>query len=460
MTCGGRCVRIAHEIVEKNPGGTAGARRHPHPRRRARLAPARAGRRADRLRGPARRPRHLLLPRRHRDARARGAAGRPRLAPRLRARRTHVVLVDDVLFTGRTVRSAIDALFDYGRPDRIQLAVLVDRGHRELPIRPDYVGKNLPTSRERARQRAARGGRRRRRGDDRAQRPEAHASAPRRGGAMKHLLSVEQLDARRHRADPRARRELRRGGPARHQEGPDAARAHDRQPLLRVEHAHQLLVRARRQAALRRRRLDQGRGLLGRQGRVAQGHDRDAERLRPGGDRDPLAATPAPPTSSRAGPTPRWSTPATASTSTPARRCSTSTRCAAGSARSTGSRIWIVGDVLHSRVARSCILAFRAMGAEVTVCGPPTLIPRGIEALGCEVAYDLDGLERGRRRLRAADAARAHERELRPLAARVRRAATRSTRAGSAPRQLLMHPGPVNRGVELVAGGRSTRPTR
>jgi pyrimidine operon attenuation protein/uracil phosphoribosyltransferase len=58
-----------------------------------------------------------------------------------------VVLVDDVLFTGRTVRSAIDALFDYGRPDRIQLAVLVDRGHRELPIRPDYVGKNLPTSR-------------------------------------------------------------------------------------------------------------------------------------------------------------------------------------------------------------------------------------------------------------------------------------------------------------------------
>jgi pyrimidine operon attenuation protein/uracil phosphoribosyltransferase len=59
-----------------------------------------------------------------------------------------LVLVDDVLFTGRTVRSAIDALFDYGRPDRIQLAVLVDRGHRELPIRPDYVGKNLPTSRD------------------------------------------------------------------------------------------------------------------------------------------------------------------------------------------------------------------------------------------------------------------------------------------------------------------------
>jgi pyrimidine operon attenuation protein/uracil phosphoribosyltransferase len=58
-----------------------------------------------------------------------------------------VVLVDDVLYTGRTIRAAIEALFDYGRPARVQLAVLVDRGHRELPIRPDYVGKNLPTSR-------------------------------------------------------------------------------------------------------------------------------------------------------------------------------------------------------------------------------------------------------------------------------------------------------------------------
>ena len=59
-----------------------------------------------------------------------------------------IVLVDDVLFTGRTVRAAIDALFDYGRPARVQLAVLCDRGHRELPIRPDYVGKNLPTARD------------------------------------------------------------------------------------------------------------------------------------------------------------------------------------------------------------------------------------------------------------------------------------------------------------------------
>jgi pyrimidine operon attenuation protein/uracil phosphoribosyltransferase len=59
-----------------------------------------------------------------------------------------VVLVDDVLFTGRTVRAALDALTDYGRPRAVQLAVMVDRGHRELPIRPDYVGKNLPTRRD------------------------------------------------------------------------------------------------------------------------------------------------------------------------------------------------------------------------------------------------------------------------------------------------------------------------
>jgi len=60
---------------------------------------------------------------------------------------TTVVLVDDVLFTGRTIRAAMDALMDFGRPERIQLAVLVDRGHRELPIRADYVGKNAPTHR-------------------------------------------------------------------------------------------------------------------------------------------------------------------------------------------------------------------------------------------------------------------------------------------------------------------------
>jgi len=78
-------------------------------------------------------------------------SSRPRLRPSdipagLDGRR--VVIVDDVLFTGRTIRAALDAIIDFGRPQRIQLAVLIDRGHRELPIRPDYVGKNVPTARD------------------------------------------------------------------------------------------------------------------------------------------------------------------------------------------------------------------------------------------------------------------------------------------------------------------------
>ena len=78
----------------------------------------------------------------------RGAARRPRDRARLRPPRARpCVLVDDVLYTGRTIRAAIETLFEHGRPARVQLAVLVDRGHRELPIRPDYVGKNLPTAR-------------------------------------------------------------------------------------------------------------------------------------------------------------------------------------------------------------------------------------------------------------------------------------------------------------------------
>jgi aspartate carbamoyltransferase catalytic subunit len=113
-----------------------------------------------------------------------------------------------------------------------------------------------------------------------------------------------------------------------------------------------------------------------------------------------------------------------------------------------GKRIWIVGDVLHSRVARSNLIAFAAMGADVTVCGPPTLIPRGIEELGCEIAYTLDGLGE-------ADVVYAlrmqRERMTESFVPSIREYAARyqidSRRLG--PRQLLMHPGPVNRGVEL-----------
>jgi aspartate carbamoyltransferase catalytic subunit len=115
-----------------------------------------------------------------------------------------------------------------------------------------------------------------------------------------------------------------------------------------------------------------------------------------------------------------------------------------------GRGIWIVGDVTHSRVARSCILAFTRMGAKVTICGPPTLIPRNMEAMGCDVAYTLDGLHE-------ADVVYAlrmqHERMSDSFVPSIREYAARyqinGRRLGA--RQVLMHPGPVNRGVELAA---------
>jgi aspartate carbamoyltransferase catalytic subunit len=115
-----------------------------------------------------------------------------------------------------------------------------------------------------------------------------------------------------------------------------------------------------------------------------------------------------------------------------------------------GANVWIVGDVLHSRVARSNILALRRMGARVTVCGPPTLIPRGLEALGCGATPSLE-------RLRDADVVYV----LRMQSERMQESYVPSLReyaeryqinaARLRPGQLLMHPGPVNRGVELSA---------
>ncbi|HWH96185.1 MAG TPA: bifunctional pyr operon transcriptional regulator/uracil phosphoribosyltransferase PyrR [Baekduia sp.] len=141
-------VRIAHEIVERNDGGGSES-----------LAIVGIHRRGAIL---ARRIHSLLTDLLEREipigdldiAFYRDDVGRRAEQPTVHASHVEfdldgrtIVLVDDVLFTGRTARSAIEALFSYGRPAKVQLAVLADRGHRELPIRPDYVGKNLPTSR-------------------------------------------------------------------------------------------------------------------------------------------------------------------------------------------------------------------------------------------------------------------------------------------------------------------------
>jgi pyrimidine operon attenuation protein/uracil phosphoribosyltransferase len=138
-------TRIAHEILERNPGEPAPALVGIH-RRGAFLA--------NRLHGLLEGLLDAEVPLGDLDIGFyRDDVGTRPDAPVLHASHIDfdvagqtVVIVDDVLYTGRTVRAAIDALFDYGRPQRVQLAVLVDRGHRELPIRPDYVGKNLPTS--------------------------------------------------------------------------------------------------------------------------------------------------------------------------------------------------------------------------------------------------------------------------------------------------------------------------
>ena len=137
-------VRMTHEILERNKSAEhlalAGV-----PRRGVPLAHRLAGMIAEIERVQV--PVGTLDITRHRDDRPTHPTSTLRAAPLpFPVAEKTIVLVDDVLYTGRTVRAALDALVDLGRPSGIQLAVLIDRGHRELPIRPDYVGKNLPTS--------------------------------------------------------------------------------------------------------------------------------------------------------------------------------------------------------------------------------------------------------------------------------------------------------------------------
>jgi pyrimidine operon attenuation protein/uracil phosphoribosyltransferase len=143
--------RIAHEIIERNDDLEAVAlvgihtRGVPLAQRLRRLVEERSG--VELELG------QLDITFHRDDVRVRSGSAPRRAQPIVRDTRLEfelegrtVILVDDVLYTGRTIRAAIDALIEYGRPDRVQLAVLADRGHRELPIRPDYVGKNLPTA--------------------------------------------------------------------------------------------------------------------------------------------------------------------------------------------------------------------------------------------------------------------------------------------------------------------------
>ena len=193
------------------------------------------------------------------------------------------------------------------------------------------------------------------------------------------------------------------------------------------------LVRARRQAALRRSVSDQASGSSVDKGESLRDTVQTLSAYKPGGDRD--ARSPqvgAAGSMARAGPTPRSSTPAMASTKhpTPALLDASHARAAARR-RSTACDIWIVGDVLHSGWPARTSWRSRAWAARSPSAARQTLIPRGIESLGCRVRTTLDGSSEADVRLRPAHAARAHDGLVRSLAARVRARSTRSTAGGS-----------------------------
>ncbi len=419
MTCGARwCAsRMRSSRTSGEPDALAIVGIH----RRGAVLATRAARAAERAarrdRRPARRARHLLLPRRRRPAPR--PAGRPRVAPRLRHRRAH-----GRHRRRRPLHRAHGPRRDRGavrlRPPRQGPARRPRRPRPPRAADPPRLRRQEPADlARRARQRPRRGARRRRRGHD-------HRTG---GGRVRHLLSIEELDrAAIERICDRAAAFAEVSG-----------REIKKVPALRGRTVLNLFyeastrtaleLRARGQAPERRRRQLRRQRLERREGRVAQGHRADAQRPQARRDRHPHPVGRRRRARLRLDDAPRSSTPATASTSTRPRRCSTSTRCARDSARIDGANIWIVGDVRHSRVARSNILAFQKMGAQVTVCGPPTLIPRGIEALGCEVRTTLDDLHE-------ADVVYAlrmqNERMTQawiPSHPRVRRPATRSTAA-------------------------------
>ena len=295
-----------------------------------------------------------------------------------------VVLVDDVLFTGRTVRAAIDALFDYGRPRRVQLAVLCDRGHRELPIRPDYVGKNLPTAREeRVNVRLEETD-----GVDEVTISEPQAAEAAR---MKHLLAIEQLsreeiEAILDRAESFAevgRRDIKKV------------------PTLRgrtvVTLFYESSTRTSSSFELAAKRLSADLVSVKAAGSSVDKGESLKDTVATLSAYDPAAIVIRHPYAGAAQLVAGWTEAAVVNAGDGKHEHPSQALLDVYTLRRRlgsldGTRIWIVGDVLHSRVARSNLIAFQRMGAEVTVCGPPTLIPRGIEELGCEVSHSLERL--------------------------------------------------------------------
>ncbi len=354
-----------------------------------------------------------------------------------------VVLVDDVLYSGRSVRAALDALRDLGRPKAVQLAVLVDRGHRELPVRADFVGKNVPTSR--------------------AQQVKVHlveidgvdeVHVTEGEEVKRHLLEAADLD----RSDATLVLDT-----AAQIDAALAGREVKKLPTLRGRTVVNLFfedsTRTRISFELAAKRLSadvinfSAKGSSVSKGESlkdtaltleAMGSDAIVVRHYASGAPHRLANWVKGSVVNAGDGTHEHPTQALLDAYTMRRRMG----------RLEGLRVVIVGDVLHSRVARSNVRLLHTLGAEVTLVAPPTLLPVGVGAWPVEVGYDLDAV------LPKADVVMM----LRVQAERMNASFFPSAReysrrygldarrmAALADDAIVMHPGPMNRGMEIAA---------
>ena len=363
-----------------------------------------------------------------------------------------VVLVDDVLFSGRTIRAALDALNDVGRPSAVRLAVLVDRGHRELPIRADFVGKNLPTSLvERVKVSVA---------DMDGVDAVTIEGSPRGVTVKRHLLSAADLtrddaelvlttaDEMRSLADrPIKKLPALRGRTVVNLFFEDSTRTR-----ISFEAAAKRLSADVINFAAKGSSLSKGESLKDT-ALTLEAMGADAVVVRHG-------SSGAPHRLAHSG----WVKSSVVNAGDGTHEHPTQALLDAftmwkhlGESKPgglEGRRVAIVGDVLHSRVARSNALLLRTLGAEVTLVAPPTLLPVGIESWPVETSYDLDAvipkadavmmLRVQRERMGAAFFPTAREYSRR-YGLDGRRMATLQDHT------IVMHPGPMVRGMEITA---------
>ena len=368
-----------------------------------------------------------------------------------------VILVDDVLYTGRTVRAAMDALTELGRPRAIQLAVLVDRGHRELPIRPDFVGKNLPTrigEDVRVRLHEVDGGpdsvELRETTDEAGEEDKQRRRG--RGGLVKHLLSIDDLDVE----SLNQLLDLSEQFVAVNQRDIPKVPALRGKVVASLFYEDSTRTRLSFETAAKRLSCDvmtfsvsqssvkKGESLLDTVQTIeAMGIDAVVVRHPAAGAPQRIAT---------------WIDASVINAGDGRHAHPTQALLDVLTLRRhremNGLRVAIVGDVRHSRVARSNVKALHLLGAEVTLVAPPTLLPESLEGWPVQVSHDFDDV------ISEVDVVMLlrmqFERQQEALFPTVREYTARygltEVRAERLkPDALIMHPGPMNRGVEVAA---------